>query len=287
MRFSNVRRVAVETTGLADVNKFDINSLLLLAGTAWASLEQLEIRSLQNAPISSPLRFPNLVRLQIGRFEHRLGTPVWDLPKLEELNLDPAGGSILRSIVHAELPRLRYFAVEGETGWCYGGVRDDRNEDTVYPFLRKHGSKLVEVRISKCLPEIILSTCPNLRVYRLSEGQVSHPPFDNMTTPHASLVSLVLPQYYNYGRPREQGYITAWDALFKSLAIGRDGPTPSADCLFPSLVEVKIWGWKWPTTPQDIQHNKMVKWAEGIHSKGIRVLAHDNTSWRPRVKHGR
>ncbi|KZV94659.1 hypothetical protein EXIGLDRAFT_834860 [Exidia glandulosa HHB12029] len=288
MRLSNVRRVAIDSMRMIDADKFHINSLLLLAETAWSSLEQLEIRSLDNAPISSPLRFSKLIRLQVGGFDYRLGTPVWDLPALEELDLDHAGGSILRSMIYAELPRLRFFTVQGDQDWSHGRLVD-KNGDTVYPFLRKHGSKLLEVRMQSCRPDLVLSSCPNIRVYRLSDAQLYEPPFDKVKTPQTSLISMELPCYLNYVRNR-QGNIhnTAWEALFNSLAIGRgDGATPSADCLFPSLVDITISSWTWPTTPQEIQQSKMVKWAEGIHSKGIKVLAQDKTPWRPRLKHGR
>lgn len=79
-------------------DNISLSGLVVLSRGAGSTLHQLELRSLDGATISSPLHFPVLRRLQVTKFVGELLTStIWDMPLLEELNLEHGAAVLIPS----------------------------------------------------------------------------------------------------------------------------------------------------------------------------------------------
>lgn len=93
--FTGLRRFAGENISLS--------SLVILSRGAGSTLHQLELRSLNAASTLLPLQFPVLRRLQVTKF---VGQPlpqlIWDIPLLEELDIEESATVLLSSFIPLE-----------------------------------------------------------------------------------------------------------------------------------------------------------------------------------------
>ncbi|KAJ6585970.1 hypothetical protein B0H19DRAFT_1111061 [Mycena capillaripes] len=238
------------------VRAISVEVLDVLGRTAGSTLQKFHM-SIEMSTISTfvfaPFTALRILDLQC-RFSIRAAEsdPAPDaLKSLHTLRLLSYNTSFLGILSHMRLESLRTVILH----------RYYDNESTIVKFLKAHGHKLLHLTIASIDHDCnFLDLCPFLAdIEFLQECDMSQL---TLETPHQSLTNITTDEL-----PHD----------FEGLDL-------DIFDMFPALREIKISGFRWPTTEREINKSKRVPIAESLLEKGIKITDSTGKHWVPRVK---
>ncbi|KAJ7064714.1 hypothetical protein C8F01DRAFT_1249749 [Mycena amicta] len=241
------------------------------------SLQQCDLRTGYNSEVD---RDPMAVNI----FRHfvELRTLVWNclaefkptgnnstleieaLPKLSHLRIVAADQTFLDLLSTFRLPSLKTLLFVCKTL-------------QYEPFLRAHGSTLVELELQgKDLQEFsvpVLELCPCLTKITIESSLLRFYDADNLfpRVQNRTLVKFCLMWGCRIVAPKNYN---AWETLITTFDTN----------LLPSLKEIELVNFEWPRNQRLINDSPFIHWADLLRKRGIHLLDRRGKRWRTRYK---
>ncbi|KAJ7652350.1 hypothetical protein DFH06DRAFT_1475209 [Mycena polygramma] len=276
-------------SGLPTLSWTAFETLGQVGGASLQTFSSFEIEVAEDSEPHSPVVFGRFTALRsldwyiesrflINKppfFDQTAAVPRDGLPALESLRLRSSAGREV--FTKMELPSLR------RVNFDFPPHRDQSRRDPT--FLRKHGTKLKELKIKATqFPGVsILTLCPRISVLSCNvfppDGNASLPDFGYPHLApgfqHACLTTLIIDTEALSNKVKDQ---QDWKLFFDKLKLS----------YFPLLREIRVVPLtEWPTTEHAISKSMWVKLAEKLLSSGIQLTTASGARWHPRLKASR
>ncbi|KAJ7175405.1 hypothetical protein C8R46DRAFT_1078760 [Mycena filopes] len=215
-------------------------------------------KSLEASVFSHFTRIQSLALGFKAQFSNSTPIPPNALVTLEKLELTQCSQTLLTILGEMDLPALRQVVLRV----------DNVHELDLNKFLTKHGSKLRTASLPKSHfnPFNACSAVVDLTIF-CGPG-IPNASLYTCTVPHASLQTIT---FHTDGRVR--GADRKWATFFDSLDVTS----------FPTLRQISLGCFKWPTTEHDIGKSLWVKWAQRLLDHDVNLVTSNGVGWRRRL----
>ncbi|KAJ7213481.1 hypothetical protein GGX14DRAFT_445239 [Mycena pura] len=265
-RIETLDGISMRSSGMS------MDSFEALAKCSGPSLLECHIRVFEPATPASGAMFNPLTVLRKFTWQSpatfvcsKAETPSNALPRLEELRTDAEPSFVkMLSLINLESLRIVSFSQP---------LFDNQ-------FFEAHGSKLSELEIvfhpaHELNNGILLDLCPHLTSFTLCYYQELDTPPENILLSRKPAISLAKVTFRTFSMDKDM--LASWEQFFMSLSLTS----------VPSLREIHVPCFEWPTTEREIAKSYWVRCAETFQTRNIDLIDRNGKKWRPRLKVGR